>query len=165
MGKRRTSILYDHSKEVIEEAIRGSNSIRETLPKLGLKDVGGNRGTFFDVVKYHKLDAILLELRERTKKMQYRGLSDRRKRLERSDDEVFTKDSTLARAYVKKRIIKNNLISYECKSCENTGEWFGKDLTLQLEHINGINNDHRLENLCFLCPQLSFSDGFFCWKK
>ena len=27
-----------------------------------------------------------------------------------------------------------------------------KKLSLQLDHINGINNDHRIENLRFLCP-------------
>lgn len=28
----------------------------------------------------------------------------------------------------------------------------GRELTLQLERVNGINNDHRLENLRLLCP-------------
>jgi len=28
----------------------------------------------------------------------------------------------------------------------------GKTLSLELDHINGINNDNRLENLRFLCP-------------
>lgn len=29
----------------------------------------------------------------------------------------------------------------------NVGEWLGKKLSLQLNHKNGIDNDHRLENL------------------
>ena len=34
----------------------------------------------------------------------------------------------------------------------NEGKWQGQDLSLQLDHINGVNNDHRVKNLRFLCP-------------
>jgi hypothetical protein len=30
--------------------------------------------------------------------------------------------------------------------------WQSKTLTLVLDHINGVNNDNRLKNLRFLCP-------------
>lgn len=30
--------------------------------------------------------------------------------------------------------------------------WNGKELTLILDHKNGINNDDRLENLHWVCP-------------
>ncbi len=38
------------------------------------------------------------------------------------------------------------------KGYKNKGEWLGKSLSLHLDHINGINNDNRLENLRILCP-------------
>ena len=50
------------------------------------------------------------------------------------------------------RLLKENLLNYECQICGNKGEWQGQPLTLQLDHINGNHNDHRLENLRFLCP-------------
>jgi len=31
-------------------------------------------------------------------------------------------------------------------------EWQNKPLTLILDHINGNNKDHRLENLRWVCP-------------
>ena len=53
---------------------------------------------------------------------------------------------------LKERLIKENVLEYRCEKCGNEGLWNGKKLVLQLEHKNGIHNDHRLENLCFLCP-------------
>jgi ribosomal protein L44E len=55
------------------------------------------------------------------------------------------------RASVRKKIIKDQLIKYECNMCK-LSEWNGKQLSLHLDHINGKNGDHRLENLRFLCP-------------
>ena len=31
-------------------------------------------------------------------------------------------------------------------------DWRGKRLVLHVDHVNGINNDNRLPNLRFLCP-------------
>lgn len=41
---------------------------------------------------------------------------------------------------------------YKCVLCLNNGVWLEKPLTLHIDHINGINNDNRFENLRFLCP-------------
>ena len=56
-----------------------------------------------------------------------------------------------SRASIRKVIIKENLIEYKCSEC-NIQTWNNKSLSLHLDHINGINNDNRLENLRFLCP-------------
>ena len=42
-------------------------------------------------------------------------------------------------------------MEYKCANC-GLIEWQGQVLSLHLDHINGINNDHRIENLRFLCP-------------
>jgi Zn finger protein HypA/HybF involved in hydrogenase expression len=56
-----------------------------------------------------------------------------------------------SRASVRKQIIKQNLIEYKCEKCQ-ISTWEGQKLSLHLDHINGKNGDHRLENLRFLCP-------------
>ncbi|GJQ43682.1 MAG: hypothetical protein JETCAE03_31800 [Ignavibacteriaceae bacterium] len=76
-------------------------------------------------------------------------------------DEIFVENSRLARFYIKKLIIQQNLLEYKCRDCGLIDEWNGKKLVLELEHINGKNKDYRLENLTFLCPNChSQTDGF-----
>ena len=70
----------------------------------------------------------------------------------RTDEDVFVENSTYARHKLKERIITQNLIEYRCDCCEMGGEWQGNKLVLILDHINGVNNDNRLENLRFVCP-------------
>lgn len=67
------------------------------------------------------------------------------------DDVVFCEGSTFARHSVKARIRSRNLIKYECACCGLGPEWQGKPMPLILDHINGTNNDNRLENLRFVC--------------
>ena len=67
------------------------------------------------------------------------------------DESVFIKDSTYSRGLIKKRILEQKLIPYCCQICKNEGHWMGKPMVLILDHINGVNNDNRLENLRFVC--------------
>lgn len=79
-----------------------------------------------------------------------------------TNDEMFTSGSTISRHSVKKRIIQDNLIEYKCVDCGNDGNWMGKKITLILDHINGLNNDNRLENLRFLCPNCNATKPTHC---
>jgi hypothetical protein len=65
---------------------------------------------------------------------------------------LFTAQSTANTYTVKIRLIKDKIIPYCCTFCNNTGMWQNKTLVLRLDHINGIRNDHTLNNLRFVCP-------------
>lgn len=78
---------------------------------------------------------------------------------------VFIKNSTVVRSVVKNRILADNLIPYVCEQCDAEPEWKGKPLTLVLDHINGVNNDHRLENLRFLCPNCNSQADTFAGRN
>lgn len=81
------------------------------------------------------------------------------------NSEVFIVDSTHPRHRVKERLIKEKLIEYKCQCCFNPGEHNGLPLVLQLDHINGINNDNRLENLRFLCPNCHAQSDTYAAKN
>jgi len=69
-----------------------------------------------------------------------------------------------SRKVIRKQIVDENLLKYECAIC-SINEWFGQSISLHLDHINGINNDNRLENLRFLCPNCHSLTPTYCGKN
>lgn len=69
----------------------------------------------------------------------------------RKNEDVFVEDSNYARHHIKKRVIEENMIPYVCDECGIGPVWNNKPMPLILDHINGKNNDNRLENLRFVC--------------
>lgn len=67
-------------------------------------------------------------------------------------EEVLVENSFYNTVSLKNRLIKEGLLEYKCLWCENEGVWNGKEITLQIDHINGVYNDNRLKNLRILCP-------------
>jgi 5-methylcytosine-specific restriction endonuclease McrA len=56
-----------------------------------------------------------------------------------------------ARNTIKRRLLDAGILKNVCDEC-GISEWRGKRLAIQIDHVNGIRDDHRLENLRMLCP-------------
>jgi len=52
---------------------------------------------------------------------------------------------------LKVRLINEGFLEPTCAICERR-YWVGETIPLQLDHINGNNDDNSLENLRLLCP-------------
>ena len=95
----------------------------------------------------------------------YQAMVEKSKARAFLDEDVFVENSTYARHNIKRRIIQKNLLEYKCSECDLEDNWNGKPLSLQLDHINGVNNDHRLSNLRFLCPNCHTQQDTYAAKN
>lgn len=59
--------------------------------------------------------------------------------------------STLSRWHKKRRLLREGILINRCERC-GISDWRGKPLSIHIDHINGIKDDWRLENLRMLCP-------------
>lgn len=75
-----------------------------------------------------------------------------KKGIKRPLSEVMVENSDYARGALKRRLLKEKILQNVCSECGQGPIWNNKPLVLHLDHKNGIKNDHRLENLCILCP-------------
>jgi 5-methylcytosine-specific restriction endonuclease McrA len=66
--------------------------------------------------------------------------------------------------FLGKRLVKEGYLERKCSCCKLT-EWMGKPIPLDLDHINGISTDHRLENLRLLCRNCHAQTDTFSGKN
>jgi len=127
-------VPIDELKRIASEC----TSMREFSSRIGYKST-----CCFDVIRKKCLELdISIE--------HFTGLP--KDKIKRNEENTFIENSSAGQAVLRKLYFKGQYTEYKCSICGLEPFWNGKDLTLTLDHINGINHDDRLENLRWVCP-------------
>lgn len=155
---KKNSIL--NNDKVVREVVENSGSIKECLEKLNLRAAGGNYKAFHAACKRIGINPPQVDYSRRTRNAISRNTIPLK-------DILVENSGYMSRAQIKKRCIEAGLLENKCYNpeCGIGPEWAGKPLTLQLEHKNGIYNDHRIENLELLCPNCHSQTDTFAGRN
>ena len=140
-----TNKIYELTDEQFVSILKNSTAISEVLFKLGYSVKGNSWG--YSQVKQRMTDLNLDFSIFKGKNSIYKNTAAKAV----TPEMLFKSNCKHNRSILRRHIIKNELIPYKCSICGLT-TWNNKTISLELDHINGINNDNRLENLRFLCP-------------
>lgn len=133
-----------YEKKKLEEIVLESNNYSEVVSKLGLNPKSyGNRQT---VKKYIDLFEINI------KHFWFKSKNNLSNFNKLKIEDILISNSTYNTTHLKERLYKEGLKEYKCELCGQTEIWKGKHMSLILDHINGVNNDNRIENLRIVCP-------------
>lgn len=133
-----------YSAELLAPIVAAASSIRDVLRELGLTMTGGSHALIKRAIAKHGIDTSHFT--------PYSGVKTARTKAEYLlPENVFVKNPRASVSHVR-RLARIHVTPYQCKKCENPGEWMGEPVTLQLDHINGDNSDQRIDNLRWLCP-------------
>lgn len=152
------SKVYQVSDEEFKAIIANSYTYSDCLRALGLGTKGGSST---DTLK-RRIAELECSIEHFTRKGQS-GTPSRYARYNIED--ILVENSTyVSISRLKERLVNETDMIYKCAIC-GIDSWMDQPLCLHLDHINGINNDHRLENLRFLCPNCHSQTSTYAGKN
>ena len=156
--RKRTAVIWVMPKERLAEIVAGETTMAGVVRRLGLSIQGCHYTSLKQRIAFDGIDSSHIPKGKDSNAG--RKFPDTGMPLEI----MMVKDSPFSRNGVRHRLISSGIIPYVCQTCGQEPMWRGKKLALVLDHINGVNNDHRKENLRFLCPNCNSQTDTFCGR-
>lgn len=156
----RKSILDSLSDTEFKDIVSNSFSITEVTRRCGFKTCksGGGRQKVIARIRNQNIDISHFKINGRQfEKAPHNKISNY--------DDIFKKNSKSYRNTIRDIILREKFLEYKCSVCGNVGTWNGKELSLQLHHLDGDITNNELCNLTFLCPNCHSQTDNYSYKN
>jgi hypothetical protein len=80
-------------------------------------------------------------------------------------EQVLVEASNYPRKRLKERLYASGLKRRACELCGQGELWRGRHMSLVLDHVNGVRDDNRLENLRIVCPNCNATLDTNCGRN
>lgn len=138
---------YKHSKEEIEEAVKESLSIAEVCRKIGIIAGGGNYKTLRYKTRKWNIDISHFTGAAWNVGKRYRQIN----KAQDLKEILIGNSHFVSGTKLKERLFKEGIKQRRCEKC-TLEIWNNLPIPLEINHINGLHYDNRLENIEILCP-------------
>jgi hypothetical protein len=147
-----------YSEEEARTAVAAARCYADALRRLGMRPAGGNHRTLRKYVE--QIWEIPVDHFDpdgaRTEALRRQPIAL---------DKILVERSTYSRAHLKDRLFKEGLKARACELCGQDETWLGRKMALILDHVNGVPDDNRLENLRIVCPNCAATLDTHCGRQ
>jgi len=145
-----------YTKDHFSNIVLNSFSVTEIMQKLNLSNCNGNRRTIKKYIKKYNINCEHFIRNTFIKRETYE---------KKSLEDIMVVNSHYPTAHLKERLYKEGMKERICEICGQDENWRDRKISLILDHINGVNNDHRIENLRIVCPNCNASLETFAGRN
>lgn len=146
-----------YTRDEAATAVAASRSWSETLRRLGFCHSGAN---------WRTLQKRVAEWGINTEHFDPHAASNEALRKDPVPlEDVLVEGSRYSRWRLKQRLYEAGLKNPLCELCGQGDVWRGKRLGLILDHVNGVRDDNRLDNLRIVCPNCAATLDTHCGRK
>lgn len=156
-ARRGPRVRHPYDEEEARKAIQASRSWSEALRRLGYCHTGGNPDTLRRKAAAWGISTAHFD--------PYAASREALQRDPKPLSEVLVRGSTYSRSSLKRRLFETGLKDRICELCGQGELWRGKRMGLILDHVNGVRDDHRLQNLRIVCPNCAATLDTHCGRK